>query len=701
MSRGLKKVMAGLMAGLLGAALAIGALSLNLLESLEAVTFDLRARVLSRPGISTDDIRIILLDQKSLDWSKEQFGLGWPWPRQAYVPLVDFCREAGVAALAFDVVFTEPSVYGVNDDAALADAFKKMGRVTLAADFARKDGSATAWPDYIPAPLFPLAGDTTLYTSPVATFPIQDLAVGITGVGNVNVSPDADTIYRRIPLLIKFDDRYAPSLPLSAALMAEPLSITLAPTSVTIGSTPIPVTNKGEAILNYRGKNAYKAYSAASIMESGMRMADGQESLVDLNDFTGKYVFFGFSATGLFDLRPTPLGGVSPGVLINATALDNMLSGDFMYPMELRVDILTTILFALLAGLSVTLFRNLWLTIAASGVTLALPVGFAMGTYYYGIWSGMAVQLASCFTALFLAGAIKYATEGRQKRFIKSAFKQYLSPKVIDQLLANPDKLTLGGERRELTIFFSDLEGFTSISEGLNPEELTSVLNDYLTAMTNIIQSTGGTVDKYEGDAIIAFWNAPVDQPDHALRGVCAALDCQQKLAEMRPELFKRTGKSFHMRIGLNTGPAVVGNLGSHDRFDYTMLGDSVNLAARLESVNKQFATYTMISRATLEQLHGKVPVRELSCLRVVGKDQAVVVYEPMTEKDYEEKKEVLHIFSRGLEHFYAGDFEKGRETFASIAEKDPAASRYEAKCRMLAKNPPSLWDGVWSMTSK
>jgi len=700
-SRRLKKIVAGIAVGLIGTLLAIGSLRIGLLDSLENITYDLRTRVLARPGAATDQIAVILLDQKSLDWAKESFGLGWPWPRQAYVPLVNFCSEAGVASLSFDVVFTEPSVYGVSDDKALADSFANLGRVVLAADFARHDGTTTDWPEHIPAPIFPLSGTADLPSASVSTFPIPDLTAGIASVGNVNVSPDADTIYRRFPLLIRFDGRYVPSLPLAASLVAEPTSITLNQRTLIFGSTSVPVTPKGQAILNYRGDNTYSAYSAAAVMESGMRMAEGQKPLIDPKVFEGKHVLFGFSATGLFDLRPTPLGGVTPGVIVNATALDNLLSGDFMRMAGFKTTVATTLLFAILAGLSVTVFRSLWLTVSTSAIALAAPIGLAMASYSYGIWTNLAVPLAGCMTSMFLAGAFKYATEGRQKQFIKSAFKQYLSPQVIDQLLQDPDKLSLGGERRELTIFFSDLEGFTSISEGLTPEELTSVLNDYLTAMTDIIQDAGGTVDKYEGDAIIAFWNAPVDQFDHAKRGVRAALMCQKELAEMRPNFLKRTGKEFRMRIGLNTGPAVVGNLGSHNRFDYTMLGDSVNLAARLESINKQFGTYTMISHATLKQLDGEIPTRKLSCLRVVGKNEAVTVYEPHTSEDYSSKQETLKAFALGLECFYAGDFEKAATYFKTIAADDPPAARYLDKCLNLKITPPDEWDGVWTMKNK
>ena len=701
MSRQMKKVVAGILVGCIGAFLSVAALHQGYLDIPESITFDLRARMLSEPGPATDQIRVILLDQKSLDWAKESFGLGWPWPRQAYAPMVNFCKEAEVASLAFDVVFTEPSVFGVDDDKTLFDSFAKLDRVVLAADFSRNDGSGKTWPAHVPAPKTTVSGTAPLPRSKSATFPIPDLTNGQISVGNVTVSPDPDTVYRHFPLLIQFNDLYAPALPLATALVNQPGVISLTADSMTVDGSWIPITETGKAILNYRGKTPYKTYSAAAVMESGLLMAEGKKPLIDPGDFKGKYVLFGFSATGLFDLRSTPMGGVSPGVMVNATALDNFLSNDFMRAAPFIVDVVTTVIFAILAGLSVTIFTNLWLTVGASGLTLAAPMVFSVGTYTQGLWSGMAVQLTGCLIALFLAGAFKYATEGRQKHFIKSAFKQYLSPEVIEQLLQNPEKLTLGGERRELTIFFSDLQGFTSISEKLTPEDLTSVLNDYLTAMTDIIQGYGGTVDKYEGDAIIAFWNAPVDQPDHAKRGVTAALACQEKLAEMRPALLERTGEEFHMRIGLNTGQAVVGNLGSHDRFDYTMLGDSVNLAARLESINKQFGTYTMISRSTLNQLDGTVPVRELSCLRVVGKKEAITVYEPMTQSDRNAREAALKTFSLGLEQFYAGNFIRAIDLFTTIADIDPAAARYAAKCTELKAHPTEMWDGVWTMTNK
>ena len=238
------------------------------------------------------------------------------------------------------------------------------------------------------------------------------------------------------------------------------------------------------------------------------------------------------------------------------------------------------------------------------------------------------IPLAAAVSALGIGGMLNYIAEGRQKHFLKAAFRRYLSPTVVDQLIRHPERLRLGGERRELTIFFSDLQGFSSFSERLSPEDLTHLLNDYLTDMTDIILEEGGTLDKYEGDAIIAFWGAPIEQPDHAVRAVRAAVRCQRRLAERRDEWAQRYGAVLKMRVGINTGPVVVGNMGSNQRFDYTILGDAANLASRLEGANKALGTYLMISESAWTATGGAFPGRELGALRVVGRHTPVRVWE-------------------------------------------------------------------------
>ncbi len=412
-------------------------------------------------------------------------------------------------------------------------------------------------------------------------------------------------------------------------------------------------------------------------------------------------MFFGFTAPGLFDLKPTPMG-TFPGVEVNAAMLDNLLSGDFMRAVPVVLTALLLLLLSISAGIAVSSVSG---GIPSALIYVAfLPLAPALGiaAYALGYWVQMVALELGTLVSLVGGSLVSYATEGRQKRYLKGAFKQYLSPLVIEDLIAHPERLKLGGESRELTIYFSDIQGFTGISEALGAESLTSLLNEYLTAMEEIIQEEGGTLDKYIGDAIVAFWNAPLEQPDHATRCVRAALRCQARLAELRPSYKERFGVNLLTRIGMNTGVVKVGNMGSRNRFGYTMLGDAANLASRLEGANKYFHTYIMISDMTLQKVGGAFPVRELSRIGVVGRKEPVTVYEPMLPDQHAARKPTLEVFARGLREFYAGRFTEALKAFEEIADVDPPAAAYTEKCAQLAAQPPlDGWDGVWRMTEK
>jgi adenylate cyclase len=534
--------------------------------------------------------------------------------------------------------------------------------------------------------------------------PIEELARQAAVLCNVSLNPDPDGIYRKVDLLSIFDGKLLPSLGLGVFLAGNPgVSLEFQPRNLTVGGRKIPIDRNGYAILRYRGPSGtHKVYNAAAVLQSEIQIQNGEQpNIRDPNAFKDKYVLFGFSAPGLYDLRPSPISGVFPGVEIYATLLDNLLSGDFIRRLPVWTTLTLLLVLSLICAFSLTYVSGTASTVAAIAIFISMPVGLSFGAYHKGYWLPLVVLEAAVVITTGLVLLVNYVTEGHQKRFIKNAFKHFLSPEVIEQLIVHPERLKLGGERRVLTIFFSDLQGFTSISENLDPEELIELLNEYLSAMTDIIQEEGGTIDKYEGDAIIAFWNAPLEVEDHAVRAVRAALRCQASLAEMRPGFKKRIGADMQMRIGINTGLSVVGNLGSHARFDYTVLGDAVNLASRLEGANKQFGTYTMISQSTCDLVGKHFSVRELARLAVVGRKEPVKVYEPMSSADYESRKNILDKFSLGLALFYKGDFEKGKTVFAEIEEQDPAAAAYAEKCRAQLGTELELWNGVWVMKTK
>ena len=707
------RLVRGVLIGLTGAILALIPYFLGYLDSWEQRTWDWRVAFMAEPGKATDDIRLILLDGKSLDWGRKEIDLTWPWPKEMYAAVVDFCRRSGAKALAFDVLFEDPSGYGIEDDRRFGRALASFGNTATSVALDDKDGSGGEhWPAGVPLPRFKVIGlqpwqqhaDQKIKAFSRAMMPIVEVAQNTAILCNVTQSPDSDGIYRKIELFGLFDDQLLPALGLGNYLAANPdATLQILFDRVILDGISIPVDRNGSAILRYRGPaGTYKTFSAAAVIQSEIQVLNAESP--NINDpaaFRDKYVFFGMSAKGLFDLRSAAVAGVMPGVEIYATMLDNFLSGDFIQKAPRALSIAILFFIAIGCALATTNFSTPSVSIVIAVLALSLPVFMGLGAYHLGYWLPVVVMEIAIIVTIGIGLIVNYATEGRQRRFIKNAFKHFLSPDVIEQIIANPERLKLGGERKVLTIFFSDLQSFTSISEGMDPESLTAFLNDYLSEMTDLIHAEGGTIDKYEGDAIVAFWNAPLDVPEHAVRAVRAALRCQAGLAAMQPKIKQHIGQDLRMRIGIHTGPAVVGNMGSYTRFDYTVIGDSVNLASRLEGANKQFGTYTMISGASRELLRDQFAARELARLNVVGRSQPVAVYEPMFREEYERRKDILETFQRGLSLFYNGEFESALKAFTSIEDVDPPAAPYAVKCRVFINDPPSDWRGVWVMETK
>jgi adenylate cyclase len=708
-ARSSRRILQGVIVGTAAAVLAAALWLPGLLELFEAKTWDLRARLLAREGRETGQVVTILLDQYSLNWAKQQ-GVDWPWPRSLYAMIADFCKAGGAKAVVFDVLYTEETNEDVGEDEALARGLSENGRAIGAMNLARNagQGPSAKWPVDLPPPRTSVSGldawQPRNISFPFAEFPISAVSRNVALLANTNLPPDpSDGVYRREPLLNTFDGHIVPSEALAAWLLTHPGgALSIRPGVLTAGDTRVSIDSDGRAILRYRGPSlTHEHYTAASVLNSQQQILEGKTPELKPEVLRGKYVLFGFTAPGLFDLKPTPMG-TYPGVEVNATMLDNLLSGDFMRAVPVILTVLLLLLLSIGAGIAVSSVSGGVPSALIYVAFLPLAPALAVAAYALGYWLQMVVLELGALFSLVGGSLVSYATEGRQKRYIKGAFKQYLSPLVIEELIAHPERLKLGGEKRELTIFFSDIQGFTTISEALGAEGLTTLLNEYLTAMGDIIQEEGGTIDKYIGDAIVAFWNAPLEQRDHATRGIRAALRCQARLTEIRPSFKERFGKELYARIGLNTGPVTVGNMGSLSRFNYTMLGDAANLASRLEGINKYFHTYVMVSASVMEQVGNAYPVRELSRVAVVGRREPVTVYEPMLPEQYAARKPTLEIFSRGLQEYYAGRFAEARRIFEEIAGSDPPAAAYTEKCAQLAAQPPgSGWNGVWVMTEK
>ncbi len=725
-----------------GAAVALAAFALTLLlwlagafRGLEAKSWDARLRLFADPSRANPDIVLLAVDQTSLDVYEDQQGLPWPWPRQIYSAVLDFLSAGGAKAVFFDIFMTESSAYGIEDDAHLADAVSRAGNVFFplflsreeraAADASADDAAvlneALATSALSPdRPVPPRA----LHTLRSVTLPVDVLAASARGLANVQFEPDPDAIYRRLPLVFRFGPLTLPSLPLALADFITAAAAPAAePACHPLDLTRVPFDPSGRMILRFHGPiGTFKTYSIAAIINSQAQIEEGLAPQIDPALFAGKTVIIGTTAPGLFDLRPTPFGGVYPGMEILATALDNLLDAEYIRPAPAALTVAALLLLALLAGLGTTYLKRIAHLAVLLIAVLALPAAAAALALSAGVWLELAAPLFAVLSSFIAASLLNYGVEGRQRRFIKSAFRFYLSPDVIERVLSDPDMLRLGGERREITAFFSDLAGFTSISEGLSPEDLVALLNAYLSEMTDIILGSGGTLDKYEGDAIIAFWNAPLDQPDHPLRACRAALACQRRLADLRDDFRRRWGHELRMRIGLNSGPAVVGNMGSERRFDYTAMGDTMNLASRLEGVCKQYGIENLVSEETHSRVRGEILAREVDLIRVVGKKQPVRVFElvGLRSEVASETAERVARFERALEAYRARRFDEALAAFEELARlaappasaapdatpaaapRDPVAAIYAARCRDFAASPPPPdWDGVFEITRK
>ncbi len=683
------------------------------LDRWELPLWNARVYFHAEPGPATGQIKVILLDQGSLDWGADVMGLGWPWPREVYVPILQFLNRAGARAVAFDVLFTEPSIFGVMDDEILGSAIRDGVPFVSAAFLGEGSGRFLEWPDFALDKGLSVSGLETWLSEhapsdlvmPRAALPIPEVASNALGVADVRGSQDEDGVIRRGTLFRMFDDRAVPALGLATYVAAQradghDLSFEIRGNDLIINSQRIPIDSNGQAIFRYRGPSGtHETFTAAQIIQAELRLQDGDESPVDPDIFKDTYVFFGFSAPGLLDLRPTPLSAVTPGVEVHVTMLDNFLSNDFFRTPSAYVVVFGTLFIVWLAAASILFVRKAWQSVAVFLIFWPLPwlMGFAL--YAYGWWWPIVVQFLPVALAMIGAVVVNYALEGRQKAFIKSAFKHYLSSVVIEQILQNPSQLQLGGERRRLSIFFSDLAGFSTISEKLDPQELTRLLNDYLSDMTDIILEEGGTLDKYEGDAIIAFWNAPLHQPDHALRAARTALRCQRKLAERRAEFKARTGVELFMRIGVNTGDVVVGNMGSRERFDYTVLGDAANLAARLEGANKAFGTATMLSESTWQEASHALQGREIGRIRVVGRKTPERVFEVLGLKG-DASPIAIDPFHKALRRCESGQWAEALSEFEQWPE-DPLSQKYATRCRALLEGAEKEWDAIWNLTEK
>lgn len=669
---------------------------------------------------ASEDIIVVLLDQSSLDWAKKEKGWNWPWPRAAYGDIAKYFSLGNAKSLCYDVLYTETSVYTEEDDKYFAKCCKEADNVIFALDFGDDYSNTTQWKDGIKPSNTKINGYSPELLeklgSKSALFPVDVIAKNGKAFGQVSSVTDSDGIIRKSKVFNLLDNIVVPSLglaPLSIGTESLVFSLDEKNMILSLQDKSFQIDKNNSVNLRFRGDiESYAPYRARDILESYDAILNNEEPLLHPKDFQDKYVFFGFNAPGLFDIAPTPINTKYPGVGIHITTLDNFLQNDFIYKIP---NFIVFILIFICSFVGVFIYRfcehfqkenkfTLIFSILFVFLFSCIYVLISRYIFIWKYWIPVFTVLLATVSAFIITILLNFHFEGKERRYLKTAFKHYLSPSVIEEIISDPSKLKLGGERKKISMFFSDLQGFTSISEKMSPENLTALLNEYLTEMSNIILESGGTIDKYVGDAIVAFWNAPLTQEDHGLRALNAAMKCQKKLNEMQEKIFEKTGHNLFMRIGLNTGEVIVGNMGSQQRFDYTILGDAVNLTSRLEGLNKQFGTYTLCTKSLLENaVDHNFYMREMAKVAVVGKTSAVTVFEPIDLDYYNENKEIFEKFDIGRNYFYNGDLEKALEIFTSLEQQDIPSKYYAEKCKYLLNTPNALKDfqGIWLATSK
>ena len=687
---------------------------------------------------SNQPVVIIDLDDESLA------ALGqWPWPRTLIAKLMLKLKKAGVVSVAFDIVFAEPdrtspglladTVRGLdkktkaklkklpsNDDT-LARIIKGyqvvLGQSTqqrVLTEGQDRKSVKTQWAKRNRSRVKGLQPEPFLWAFPSIVRNIDVLEDSAQGIGVFTFKPSVDGIVRQVPLVVRVGQNMYPTLALElyrVATRQSTMAIDYGPggiSGVKLKGLNVPTDRNGQIWMKF-GKHDRSLYISALDVLNGT---------VEPQKLAGKLAFLGTSAVGLLDIKATPLDAAIPGVEVHAQLLQNILDKNYLArpPWSLGAELVAVVLFGLLMIIMVPFLGALW-TLVLAIATVAILLFLSWWVYdSHGLLLDMVFPAISIFIVSVVLTYLNYMREERQRREVRGAFSRYMSPDLVAQLAEDPSRLTLGGEMREMSVLFADIRGFTTISEQFDAEGLTKFINRYLTPMTNVILERKGTIDKYMGDCIMAFWNAPLDDPEHAINGVRSALamfvESDKMNVELKREAEEENRPYIPLRIGsgVNTGVICVGNMGSDMRFDYSVLGDDVNLGARLEGQSKTYGVDIVIGENTYVYVEN-FAVIQLDRIQVKGKTVPVDIYCVLGDETENEKPEFQAIRQRHgemLNAYKAQDWEVQTRILTDCRKMgktyglDVLYDLYEGRRDEYMANPPGEeWDGVFVATSK
>jgi adenylate cyclase len=725
-----------------------------ILDLVELKTYDLR--LLSRDSRKpSPQVVLAVVDEKSLNAEGK-----WIWPRAKIARLIDLLSQDGAKVIGFDIGFWEPdentnlklideferkieslnlkddrigafikeSKLNADNDLILAKAIRRsqtkvvlghffyMSAAALNYQMEEKDIerqlkriSNSRYPMIMYAEaglqIDPFITEYIAYT-PEANIDLLSEVAPASGYFNMVPDPE-DGVVRWMPLVIKCGREIYGPLSIQSVwhyLDQPQLMVSVADygiEGIRIGERFIPTDESGRMLINYLGpQKTFPHYSISDILRENLPKGT----------FKDKVVLVGATAIAIYDIRNTPVSssGEYPGLEVHATVVDNILTRNFLEKPKWTgiYDALAILVLGLLTGAVVRRLDALK-GIFFSSALFILYIWICRWLFVrWGTWVNMVYPLLVLVLVYTSLTVYRYLTEERERKKIKSAFTYYVSSSVVNEMLKYPEKLKLGGDRRDLSVLFSDIRGFTTIAEGLTPEDLVHLLNEYLTVMTDIVFKYDGMLDKYMGDAIMAIYGAPLDLPDHPIKACQSALEMMEELKRLNQKWTGEGKQPMDIGIGINTSPMMVGNMGSEQRFDFTVMGDSVNLGSRLEGANKSYKTNIIISEFTFDRVKDEFACMELDSVRVKGKTEPVKIYNLVGDKDLPETQDrIVNEFNQGLALYKERKWAKAIHVFENITAMDPslyAAQVYIERCRDLKKNPPPTdWDGVYVMTTK
>jgi adenylate cyclase len=720
--------------------LVVGWDQVPLTRQMEQATLDYRYLRFNRSTPSSKQVVLIDIDEQSLKALAPSYGR-WPWPRKVYKDIIEFLAMGEPSAILFDLLFTEAQL-GSDDDQLLAQVSQQVPAVSHAMQFTSDRGEDIAGVNPLPSgfdakyPLTLAEGSVTPSQGKRAyrdyLIPNPELLKLQPRIHVVSTVKDSDGAYRRKPVAFNYEGKWYPSMLLQGVRSTlKDSTLKFEPGKVVISGTD-PESNQPKTLFIPMDQNATvplhfydddkraETIPVAAVIDSAIKLQRGEVSdpaQLKVNPFElkNKVILIGGSAAGLEDLKATPISPAYPGVLLHATAISNALTGDFLRPVPQPINILIGFVFLLLVY-----YSSFYLHSIAGRVMLplgALAAYNGAALYLFQTQSlALSMAMPSIVGLLGLLDGFAYISfvEGAERKRLTGTLNKYLSPAVAEQMAeSGSDPTAEVGRNEELSILFSDIRGFTTLSEKAEAGVVVAWLNEYLGKMTDVVFECEGTLDKFIGDAVMAFWGAPVRTEDHALRAVRAAMKMTDALVQLKAKWVRegKFGQETAIGIGINTGKVIVGNIGSEKRLDYTVIGDNVNLASRIEGLTKQCKVGMLIGPRTYELVMNSIVCRIIDFVRVKGKTQHVIIYEPLCEAsspDAPAMRDLAGRFESALELYRKGDFKKALELFTAInagragqAGGDGPSQVFIERCGELIAEPPQEWDGVYVAKTK